>query len=187
MMTTQRNAMNDRLQQQKLRDRRKEAGWKRITIWLDPDDLEALARHDKDWLGTTVKALLKSSLSDKHLISSKGHLSDNYDDSSGKDQYLSGKYDDAGAADPVSDQLVYLPMAESTAITAADNDDAGAGFALNATTTVPTELEAKIIAAVKAMIATGGKINRAKISRDCYCDESNVRRVIKKYHLLDAQ
>ncbi|WP_304299020.1 hypothetical protein [Chromatium okenii] len=150
--------MNDRLQQQKLRDRRKEAGWKRITIWLDPDDLEALALHDKDWLGTTVKALLKSSLSDKHLISSKGHLSDNYDDSSGKDQDLSGKYDDAGA-----------------------------GFALNATTPVPTELEAKIIAAVKAMIATGGKINRAKISRDCYCDESNVRRVIKKYHLLDAQ
>lgn len=174
-MTTQRNAMNDRLQQQKLRDRRKEAGWKRITIWLDPDDLEALALHDKDWLGTTVKALLKSSLSDKHLISSKGHLSDNYDDSSDKDQYLSSKHDDDNGAGADNDDAVV------------DNEAAGAGFALNATTLVATELDAKIIAAVNAVIAAGGKPSSTKIGRELDCVESNVRRVIKKYHLLEAQ
>jgi len=165
-----RNAMNDRIQQQKLRDRRKELGWKRITIWLDPEELEALNQHDKDWLGTTVKALLKSSLSDKYQVNS------------GKGQDLSDKYDDDDRAGAVSNESDQSPIGDNDDATV-DSDDAGAGFALNTTVPVPTVLEARIITAVNAVNAAGGKINRAQIGRELHCTEGNVRRVIKKYHL----
>ncbi|PQJ96860.1 hypothetical protein [Chromatium okenii] len=34
---TNRQQTNNRIQQQRLRDRRKEEGWKRVTVWVSPE------------------------------------------------------------------------------------------------------------------------------------------------------
>ena len=50
---------SDRERQQKLRDRRKAQGWRRITVWLSPEQAGRLETLGGDaWLGRTVKALL---------------------------------------------------------------------------------------------------------------------------------
>ena len=49
----------DRHRQQQLRDRRKTEGWRRVSIWLSPEQAARLARHGGEAeLGRTVKRLL---------------------------------------------------------------------------------------------------------------------------------
>ena len=49
----------DRHRQQQLRDRRKTEGWRRVSIWLSPEQVARLARHGgAAGLGRTVKRLL---------------------------------------------------------------------------------------------------------------------------------
>lgn len=49
----------DRQRQQSLRDRRKAAGWRRVSIWLSPEQVARLTRHGGTaGLGRTVKRLL---------------------------------------------------------------------------------------------------------------------------------
>lgn len=56
----------DRERQQKLRDRRKAQGWRRVSIWLSPEQAGRLERHGGDeWLGRTVKQLLGDALQEQ--------------------------------------------------------------------------------------------------------------------------
>lgn len=49
----------DRQRQQQLRDRRKADGWRRVSIWLSPNQVARLVRHGgEEGLGRTVKRLL---------------------------------------------------------------------------------------------------------------------------------
>ena len=49
----------DRQRQPQLRDRRKAAGWRRVSIWLSPEQVARLARHGgEEGLGRTVQRLL---------------------------------------------------------------------------------------------------------------------------------
>lgn len=59
------NPATERLRQQRLRDRRKEDGWKRLTIWLDPQEADTLAALGDEWMGRTVKALLADAMGGK--------------------------------------------------------------------------------------------------------------------------
>lgn len=57
--TRRQDKPGDRERQQKLRDRRKADGWRRVSIWLSPEQVERLEQHGGDeWLGRTVKRLL---------------------------------------------------------------------------------------------------------------------------------
>ena len=50
--------------QRRLRERRKADGWRRVTVWLSPEQVERLETLGGDaWLGRTVKALLARSVS----------------------------------------------------------------------------------------------------------------------------
>lgn len=59
------NPATERVRQQRLRDRRKEQGWKRVTLWLTPDESDTLAALGDEWLGRTVKALLADAMGGK--------------------------------------------------------------------------------------------------------------------------
>lgn len=49
----------DRQRQQQLRNRRKAEGWRRVSIWLSPEQVARLVRHGgEEGLGRTVKRLL---------------------------------------------------------------------------------------------------------------------------------
>jgi len=49
----------DRQRQQRLRDRRRADGWRRVSIWLSPEQVARLAQHGgAEGLGRTVKRLL---------------------------------------------------------------------------------------------------------------------------------
>ncbi len=48
----------ERARQQRLRERRKSDGWRRVSIWLDPTDARTLEGLGDEWLGRTVKTLL---------------------------------------------------------------------------------------------------------------------------------
>ena len=51
--------------QRRLREARKAAGYKRVSIWLSPDQVDRMERHGGElWLGTTVKQLLESAVSE---------------------------------------------------------------------------------------------------------------------------
>ena len=51
--------------QRRLREHRKELGFKRISIWLSPDQVDSLERlGGEPWLGTRVKQLLESAVSE---------------------------------------------------------------------------------------------------------------------------
>lgn len=53
--------------QARLRERRKAEGWRRITVWLSPEQADTLESFGgSDWLGSTVKAFLESAVSE-HL------------------------------------------------------------------------------------------------------------------------
>ena len=51
-------ALSNRERQRRLRERRKEEGWKRVGVWLSPDEVKILDSYGEEWLGRTVKALL---------------------------------------------------------------------------------------------------------------------------------
>ena len=56
----------DRERQQKLRDRRKADGWRRVSIWLSPEQAGRLETLGGDaWLGRTVKQLLGDALQER--------------------------------------------------------------------------------------------------------------------------
>ena len=51
--------------QARLRERRKELGFKRVSIWLSPEQVDSLERlGGEPWLGTRVKQLLESAVSE---------------------------------------------------------------------------------------------------------------------------
>ena len=51
--------------QRQLRERRKELGFKRVTVWLSPDQVDSLERlGGEPWLGTRVKQLLESAVAE---------------------------------------------------------------------------------------------------------------------------
>lgn len=52
------NPATERIRQQRLRDRRKAEGWKRVTVWLNPSEAATLETLGDEWLGRTVKGLL---------------------------------------------------------------------------------------------------------------------------------
>ncbi len=55
----------NRARQQRLRERRNAQGFKRITIWLSPEQVDTLESFGGEpWLGTTVKAFLESAMND---------------------------------------------------------------------------------------------------------------------------
>lgn len=52
--------------QQRLRERRKELGFRRISLWLSPEQIAALETlGGEPWLGRTVKAFLESAVSER--------------------------------------------------------------------------------------------------------------------------
>jgi len=64
--TRRQDKPGDRERQQKLRDRRKADGWRRITVWLSPDQAGRLETLGGDaWLGRTVKQLLGDALQER--------------------------------------------------------------------------------------------------------------------------
>jgi hypothetical protein len=51
--------------QRRLREHRKELGFKRVSIWLSPDQVDRMERlGGEPWLGTRVKQLLESAVSE---------------------------------------------------------------------------------------------------------------------------
>ena len=51
--------------QRRLREHRKELGYRRVSVWLSPDQVDRMERHGGElWLGTTVKQLLESAVSE---------------------------------------------------------------------------------------------------------------------------
>ena len=52
--------------QRRLRERRKEQGFKRVTLWLSPEQVATLETlGGEPWLGTTIKAFLESAVSER--------------------------------------------------------------------------------------------------------------------------
>ncbi len=56
------NPVTAQLRQQDLKDRRKEEGWRRLTIWLSPQEADILQTLGDEWLGRTVKSLLAAAM-----------------------------------------------------------------------------------------------------------------------------
>ena len=64
--TRRQDKPGDRERQQKLRDRRKADGWRRVSIWLSPEQAGRLETLGGDaWLGRTVKQLLGDALQER--------------------------------------------------------------------------------------------------------------------------
>jgi hypothetical protein len=59
------NPATERIRQARLRERRKEQGWKRVTVWLTPEEAATLEPLGDDWLGRTVKAVLFEAVNKK--------------------------------------------------------------------------------------------------------------------------
>lgn len=58
-------AETNRARQQRLRERRKEQGFKRVTIWLSPEQVDTLESFGGEpWLGTTVKTFLEQAVAE---------------------------------------------------------------------------------------------------------------------------
>jgi hypothetical protein len=57
------NSETNAARQARLRERRKELGFKRVTVWLSPEQVDRMERQGGElWLGTTVKQLLESAV-----------------------------------------------------------------------------------------------------------------------------
>jgi hypothetical protein len=64
--TRRQDKPGDRERQQKLRDRRKADGWRRVSIWLSPEQAGRLETLGGDaWMGRTVKQLLGDVLQER--------------------------------------------------------------------------------------------------------------------------
>ncbi|PQJ96931.1 hypothetical protein [Chromatium okenii] len=68
---TNRQQTNNRIQQQRLRNRRKEEGWKRVTVWVSPEVASCLQAIDPN-LGTAIYEVINKLSDNKH-----NKLSDN--------------------------------------------------------------------------------------------------------------
>lgn len=63
---------SDRIRQAQLRARRKEQGWKRVSIWLSPEQVDSLETlGGEPWLGRTVKELLTGAVSERQRTAAK--------------------------------------------------------------------------------------------------------------------
>ena len=75
--------------QRRLRERRKADGWRRITVWLSPEQVDRLETlGGETWLGRTVKALLARSVAEPErgkqaALFDAGAVSDSSGDFSG--------------------------------------------------------------------------------------------------------
>lgn len=59
------NSETNAARQARLRERRKELGFRRVTVWLSPEQVDRMERQGGEpWLGTTVKQLLESAVSE---------------------------------------------------------------------------------------------------------------------------
>jgi hypothetical protein len=57
---------SDRIRQAQLRARRKEQGWKRVSLWLSPEQVDSLETlGGEPWLGRTLKELLTGAVSER--------------------------------------------------------------------------------------------------------------------------
>lgn len=81
--TRRQDRAGDRERQQKLRDRRKADGWRRITVWLNPEQAGRLETLGDDWLGRTVKQLLGDALQERRPAPATPKVSDTTGDFSG--------------------------------------------------------------------------------------------------------
>ena len=67
--TRRQDKPGDRERQQKLRDRRKADGWRRVSVWLSPEQVATLETlGGQVWLGSTVKALLTRTVSEQGRV-----------------------------------------------------------------------------------------------------------------------
>ncbi|MBV5311116.1 hypothetical protein [Chromatium okenii] len=62
---TNRQQTNNRIQQQRLRDRRKEEGWKRVTVWVSPEVANCLQAIDPN-LGTAIYEVINKLSDNNH-------------------------------------------------------------------------------------------------------------------------
>ena len=63
---------SDRIRQAQLRARRKERGWKRVSLWLSPEQVDSLETlGGESWLGRTVKELLTGAVSERQHTAAK--------------------------------------------------------------------------------------------------------------------
>ena len=59
------NSETNAARQARLRERRKELGFRRVTVWLSPEQVDRMERQGGElWLGTTVKQLLESAVAE---------------------------------------------------------------------------------------------------------------------------
>ncbi|PQJ96960.1 hypothetical protein [Chromatium okenii] len=70
-MTNRQQTNNNRIQQQRLRDRRKEEGWKRVSVWVSPEVATCLQAIDPN-LGTAIYEVINKLSDNDH-----NKLSDN--------------------------------------------------------------------------------------------------------------
>ena len=63
---------SDRVRQAQLRARRKEQGWKRVSLWLSPEQVDSLETlGGEPWLGRTLKELLTGAVSERQRTAAK--------------------------------------------------------------------------------------------------------------------
>ncbi|MBV5308521.1 hypothetical protein [Chromatium okenii] len=62
---TNRQQTNNRIQQQRLRERRKEEGWKRVTVWVSPEVATCLQAIDPN-LGTAIYEVINKLSDNNH-------------------------------------------------------------------------------------------------------------------------
>ena len=61
--------------QARLRERRKELGFKRVTLWLSPEQVDSLERlGGEPWLGRTLKELLTGAVSERQRTAKQAAL-----------------------------------------------------------------------------------------------------------------
>ncbi len=91
--------------QRRLRERRKADGWRRVSVWLSPEQVSTLETLGGDaWLGRTVKALLTRAVSKP----GRGQQKALFD--------APGPVSDSGGAAFKSEDFSLFPMAEADSL-----------------------------------------------------------------------